>query len=107
MIPKQEWFQQSYRANIVTYTIALLRYLIQKQFGKELDLMGIWQKQTIPKAVEDTLTELSEKVYNKLTDPNRDVVNVTQWCKREKCWTGVKEISYTLPNEITVFIVKG
>jgi len=105
IIPKQEWFQQSYRANIVTYTIALLRHLIQKQFGKELDLMGIWQKQTIPKTVEDIIIELSEKVYNKLTDSSRDVVNVTQWCKREKCWTGVKNILYTLPNEITVFIM--
>lgn len=104
MIPKQGWFQSSYRANIVTYTIALLRVLIQNQFGKELDLMGIWAKQVIPSIVEETLKELSELVYFKLTDVNRDVVNVTQWCKREKCWNEVEKIPFVLSGKIVIFL---
>lgn len=101
MIPRQEWYQQGYRANIVTYTIALLHKLIQAQFsGKDLDLMGIWSRQAVPETVQGILAELSEKVYDKLTDPNRDIENVTQWCKREKCWGSVQSISYDLPSEI-------
>ena len=36
----------------------------------------------------------------KLTDPDRPIANVTQWCKREACWTGIKKISYALPADI-------
>lgn len=101
MIPKQEWYQQGYRANIVTYTIALFHKLIKENFHhQDLDLMAIWTHQTIPVAVKQTLLELSEMVYDKLTDPSRGVENVTQWCKREGCWNSVQSIDYILPHDI-------
>jgi hypothetical protein len=101
MIPHQLWYQQGYRANTVTYTIALLHKFIQKQFPKqELDLLGIWTRQTVPVAVQYVLMELSKLVYDKLTDPTRGVENVTQWCKREGCWNSVQSIKYTLSREI-------
>jgi len=101
MIPHQPWYQQGYRANIVTYTIALLHKLIQAQFPKrDLDLLGIWTRQTIPVAIENSLAELSERVYDNLTDPSRGVENVTQWCKREGCWNSVQTIQYALPDII-------
>ena len=101
MIPKQSWYQQGYRANIVTYTIALFHKLIQEQFPKrDLDLLGIWTRQSVPIPVQRTLTELSELVYNKLTDPLRGVENVTQWCKREGCWNSIQTILYTLGADI-------
>lgn len=101
MVSHQPWYSQGYRANIVTYTIALLHMLIQKQFpGMELDLMNIWTRQNVPNAVANVLTELSELVYDKLTDPQRGVENVTQWCKREACWKSVQNIDYNLMSEI-------
>lgn len=101
MIPKQIWYQQGYRANIVTYTIALLHKFIQGQFEKQdLDLIGIWTRQVVPNAVKKALIELSGMVYAKLTDPSRGVENVTQWCKREECWSSVQTINYILPPEI-------
>jgi hypothetical protein len=101
MIPHQSWYQQGYRANIVTYTIALLHRLIQFQFPKRnLDLLGIWTRQTVPLAVQRVLLELSELVYDKLTDASRDVENVTQWCKRDRCWESVQTIQYTLSDDI-------
>lgn len=101
MIPHQPWYQQGYRANIVTYTIALFHKLIKTQFPKrDLDLSGIWTRQTIPPPVQKVLVELSELVYDKLTDPSRGVENVTQWCKREGCWNSVQTIQYTLGSDI-------
>lgn len=101
IIPHQPWYQQGYRANIVTYTMAVLHKLIQTQFPKkDLDLMGIWTRQTVPVAVQNVLAELSECVYEILTDPKRDVENVTQWCKREGCWNSVQSLEYKLPDEI-------
>lgn len=107
MIPAQPWYQQGYRANIVTYTIALLHKLIQKQFErKDLDLMNIWTRQVVPDAVKTALSELSELVYEKLTMSKREVENVTQWCKRENCWNNVQTISYTLPADIENFLIE-
>ena len=106
MIPKQPWYQQGYRANIVTYTIALMHKLIEKQFPRQdLDLMGIWTRQIVPATVQNILIELSEQVYNRLTDPRRGVENVTQWCKRERCWESVQEIEYTLPADIRAYLI--
>ena len=106
MIPKQPWYQHGYRANIVTYAIALLRKLVQKQFPKsDLDLTNIWTRQTVSHVVQNVLAELSELVYNKITDRSRGVENVTQWCKREGCWTSVQDIKYVLPPEIKDFLV--
>ena len=101
MIPKQAWYQQGYRANIVTYTIALLHKLIKDKYPKrELDLTGIWTRQIVPVAVQTALIELSELVYDKLTDPQRGVENVTQWCKREGCWKSVQDVLYELHSNI-------
>lgn len=100
-IPKQPWYEGGYRANIIYYTVALFRLLIQKQFpGMDLDLMLIWNRQSLPDPVKSALLGLAELVLIKLTDPSRPVANVTQWCKREGCWSGVKTIDYTLPGNL-------
>lgn len=101
MIPHQSWYSQGYRANIITYTIALLHQLIRKKYQyQDLDLISIWTRQTVPYAVQQAVTELSGMVYHKLTDVSRSVENVTQWCKREDCWDSVQTIPYSLPAEI-------
>ena len=45
MIPKQNWYEGGYKANIVAYTTSLLRYMINEKYpGEMLDLSKIWQK---------------------------------------------------------------
>lgn len=106
LIPKQEWYESGYRANIVTYSLALLRYLIKKQFkGYDLDLQSIWLRQSIPDILTKVLENIAEKVYYKITDPKRATVNVTQWCKREPCWKSVQEIQVSLPEELTAVLI--
>lgn len=100
-IPKQPWYEGGYRANIIYYTVALFRLLIQHQYpGRDLDLMMIWNRQDLPDQVKSALLALAEMVLLKLTDPERPVANVTQWCKRESCWTGIKNLKYRLPTDI-------
>lgn len=106
MVTHQPWYSQGYRANIVTYTIALMHMLIQKHFpGMDLDLMNIWTRQNVPDAVANALTELSELVYDKLTDPQRGVENVTQWCKQEACWKSIQSIDYRISPEIEACLI--
>lgn len=100
-IPKQPWYEGGYRANIIYYSVALFRYLIQKQFpGTDLDLILIWNRQGLPDQIKHSLLGLAELVLTKLTDPSRPVANVTQWCKREACWAGIKKIEFSLPADL-------
>ena len=97
LIPKQPWYEQGYRANIVTYSIALLHRLIKKQFkNMDLDLQSIWLRQSVPDVVTKALEAISEQVFLKITDPARQTINVTQWCKRDACWKSVQEIDIKL-----------
>ncbi|SEW38297.1 AIPR protein [Ruminococcaceae bacterium KH2T8] len=106
LIPKQSWYEQGYRANIVTYTIALLHKCILDQFpGHDLDLQLIWNKQAVPEILNKPLCELAKLVYDKITADDRLTVNVTQWCKREECWKRVKAIEYKLPDSLNVLLI--
>lgn len=100
-IPKQSWYEGGYRANIITYSIALFHRLIQKQFpGQELDFILIWNKQELPDPVKSSLEVISEEVFYKITDENRPIINVTQWCKRSLCWDGIQSMRISLPDGI-------
>lgn len=105
-IPKQIWYEGGYRANIIYYTIALFHRLLKEQFiGMDFDLIYIWNKQEVPDDVSETLIDLAERTFNKITDPSRKVINVTQWCKRSECWDDVKSIKYLLPKTICNYLI--
>jgi AIPR protein. len=106
LIPKQPWYEQGYRANIVTYSLALFHLLIQRQYKDEvLDLMSIWNRQAIPSAVTQALELITEKVFYKITDPDRPTINVTQWCKRDACWKGIQELNIELPQNFKTVLI--
>lgn len=97
-ITKQLWYGGGYRANIIYYTLAQFRRLLHNQYpGQDLDLMLIWNRQSVPEQVGEILIALAELVLLKITDPSRKVANVTQWCKRNDCWDEVKKISLDIP----------
>lgn len=107
IITHQPWYEQGYRANIVTYSIAMLHESIRSQFPqKEFDLQIVWNRQLIPEAITNELIRITKMVFETLTDPKRDTINVTQWCKREACWLKVKEIKILLNNEIEKVLVE-
>ncbi|MEI7847167.1 MAG: AIPR family protein [Chloroflexota bacterium] len=106
LITRQPWYESGYRANIVTYSIAWLHHLIQKQFpGYKLNLNTIWNKQTVGQEIEQALIQLSKLVLESITDPDRETMNVTQWCKREACWDRIKKLKYKLPEDIMVALI--
>ena len=101
IVSHQPWFESGYRANIVTYSLALLRRLIKKQFSNmELDLSLIWNRQQVPDVITNELVRITKFVFDTITDPGRATINVTQWCKREACWDSVKNCSIILSPEV-------
>ena len=101
IIPKQDWYEGGYRANVITYTIALFHRLVMKQYpGRDLDLVLIWNRQELPEPIKNALILIAQEVFNKITDPKRPVINVTQWCKRAACWDSVQALKIQLPEDI-------
>ncbi|MBS4913478.1 MAG: AIPR family protein [Veillonella sp.] len=105
-ISKKDWYQGGYRANIIYYTVALFRRLINSQFDKaELNLNLIWNRQMVPTEVGLAMLDLAKRVFDVLTDEKRPIINVTQYCKQEACWNVVKGIKFALPEDISPFLL--
>lgn len=101
IVSHQPWFEQGYRANIVTYSIALFHKLIISQFkNMDLDLQQIWNRQQVPDVATNELVKITKFVFDTITDPNRGTINVTQWCKRDACWEEVKKCTMQLSPEL-------
>lgn len=79
-----------YKAQINYYTIALL----SENYHDKVDFNYIWQHQAISPEVSQLLEDICYKVWNHFMNPktnNAMGVNITQWCKKEDCWTLLKE----------------
>lgn len=106
VVTRQPWYEQGYRANIVAYAISLLSYLIKKQYpGEKLDLQIIWNRQDVPKILSNQMEILSRHVNDAITDPDRETINVTQWCKREACWSRIMKLPIVLIENISSVLV--
>lgn len=100
-ITRQSWYEGGYRANVIYYTVAQFHRLVKQQFpGSDLDLSIIWNRQGLPEPIESSLLALSELVFERITDPKRKIMNVTQWCKRLECWETVKTVKLSLPSNL-------
>jgi AIPR protein. len=102
MVSKQSWYDKGYKANIVTYSLALLHYLIREYFpGKILNLKLIWDKQRLPDELEAELIKIAKFIFEYITADTRLISNVTEWCKKEQCWITLKTKEYSLSVNIS------
>lgn len=96
IVKKQEWYN-SYKANIVAYTISKLIHEVSNKFPDYvIDYNAIWQKQTLSNAWINQIELSSKIIYEFLIDDTRQVENVTEWAKREACWKKAMEIDIEL-----------
>ena len=101
LIPKQSWYEKGYKANIIAYALSYLHFLIHKQFpGHELNTRLIWDKQAVPDVLSDEFVKIIRFVFLHITDSNRPITNVTEWCKKEQCWITLKAKTYALDNRV-------
>lgn len=106
-VAKSEWYknESGYLANIVTYTVAKLANIVEtKASGSVLDLASIWDQQAVQPNLLRYCLELAQDVRRVLISEHRLVQNVTEWAKREDCWTQVRAISSQLPNDASTWL---
>jgi hypothetical protein len=98
-IMQSDWYQadKGFKAETVTYTLALLRYLLIKQ-GKDINLNRIYQNQSISKTLSAFVVSLAERVRRNILDLGfRDgVANPSEFCKSEKGWIKFQQMSVDL-----------
>jgi len=88
-IMKQPWYA-SYKANIVTYTIAMFRELVVRS-GKEFDHESVWASQSLSEYLLSLLLEIAGQVNQVIQDTPEGITNISEWCKREQCWRNVQD----------------
>ncbi len=91
MVSKSDWYGGGYRANVVTYTIAYLSYIIEKQ-KRYLNFNLIWEIQELPQRLFDILEIIAEQIHEEITNPPEGNANVSQWAKKDKCWEKIKTL---------------
>ena len=92
IVKNQTWYN-SYKANIVAYTLSKIFFDVKQLFPEySIDFRSIWQKQSLSKAFSDQIEYMSKIIYNYLIASDRPIENVTEWAKRESCWDNAKEL---------------
>lgn len=84
-----------YRANIVTYTLAFLSH----KTAQRIDLERIWKEQGLTPALEAEIVAVSRFVQKLIVNPPGGA-NVSEWCKKEKCWLLIRDYSYDLSSAL-------
>lgn len=84
-----------YRANIVTYTLAFLSH----KTAQRIDLERIWKEQGLTPALEAEIVAVSRFVQKMIVNPPSGA-NVSEWCKKEKCWSLIRDYSYNLSSAL-------
>jgi hypothetical protein len=90
IVSAQPWYNNGYRANIVAYTLAVLSELTRRQ-DKSLDFQRVWNAQTISTVLENTIAVVASRVNDDLLRPMQGISNISEWAKREACWTRMLE----------------
>ena len=108
IVKQTPWWKEkrSYKANVVAYAMSILFEHIRKtRKGYELDFTTIWNQQGLYPALRKQLTTLCDEVYAFITRDDRLTENVTEWCKKETCWTRAKEAKWTFYDDFMSTLV--
>ncbi len=98
----QEQKYGGYRANIVTYTIALISH----KTAQRVNLEKIWKEQALSKELEREIVRISSYVQKYITNPPRNA-NVGEYCKRRACWDGLLDIDIDVSDKLKSELISG
>lgn len=97
IVSAQPWYNGGYRANIVAYTLAVLAD-ITKQRKESIDFLRIWNLQAIDSILENAITIVSREVHKDIMTPHPRISNISEWCKKEACWTRIQARTEAIAN---------
>ncbi len=108
LVSAQSWYNGGYRANIVAYTLALLGVYCERK-GKSIDFIKVWEAQSVSDGFQKAIEVTARLVNEDITNPGQGIANVTEWCKKEPCWTRLQkrcsELEKILPEEFELELI--
>lgn len=90
IVSAQPWYNGGYRANIVAYTLAVLSEITRRR-KESVDFIRVWNTQNVDPVLESAIAVVSGVVSDDITKPPQGISNVSEWCKKEACWTRLQE----------------
>jgi hypothetical protein len=84
-----------YRANAIAYTVSLISY----RTAGRVNLLAIWNNQSVSDPLAQTIQSWMPVVYEELTE-SADGRNVTEWCKKEECWRHLQTLEIYLHEDL-------
>jgi hypothetical protein len=103
LVSAQTWYNGGYRANIVAYTLAMLGEIARRRKAT-VDYQRIWNIQAVDEMLSQALAIIAASVNESIIRPPQGISNISEWCKREGCWTRLVEqaedITKLLPEEL-------
>lgn len=97
IVSAQPWYNGGYRANIVAYTLAVLSE-ITKRRKQSIDFLGVWNSQLVDSILESAIAVVSGVVNDDITRPPHGISNISEWCKKEACWTRIQARTEAIDN---------
>lgn len=95
IVSSAKWYEKAYRANIVTYTLSSLFYMIEKDCTEyELNYNKIWNAQNLYSELREQIEDLAYVVFKYINDDSvpRTTNNIGEWCKKQACWEFAKKL---------------
>jgi hypothetical protein len=90
LVSEQPWYNGGYRANIVAYTLSMCGEIAKRRKGT-VNYSKIWASQAVDDIVVESLRIIAETVNEDIISPPHGISNISEWCKREGCWTQLSE----------------
>lgn len=105
IISKQEWYieNKAYRPQLVTYTFAKFVYEVKKK-KLNINYKSIWDKQAIPQVMEEELAKISKLAFDNMYG-NREISNISTYCKTKTCWERLQAMPYELSSKIVSCLI--
>ena len=81
-------------------TLSLPFVKICERQQKIVDFLGIWDAQEPPQIFIDSLAVAAKFVNERIVHPPSGISNVTEWCKKDACWTRLQSEIETLKDSL-------
>lgn len=95
MISNSDWYTGGYRAQTVTYTISYLAHYIADS-KQNFNFKIIWDEQAVDNDLFEEIEKIAKRIHFEIIKPPTGYSNISQWCKKEGCWTLIKDLKIDL-----------
>src|SRR3546814_4467500 len=65
---------------------------------ESIDFLGIWNAQKVDPVLESAIAVVSGVVNDDIIRPPQGISNISEWCKKEACWTRIQARTDAIAN---------